>query len=134
MMLYKIPVENGMYFLHEHPWSARSWDEKCVRDVLELKGARVVKGDMCCFGMYQEVDACLQFVKEATGFVTNASGIADELSKQCEGDHAHVHLLNGRAKRAEVYPDELFSNFGGIVRDNEERRPNPRGMHWIHDG
>ena len=39
--------------------------------------------------------------------MTNARGIADELGKKCPRNHSHVYLLNGRAKRAEVYPEEL---------------------------
>ena len=42
-----------------------------------------------------------------TGFMTNAEGIARELDEKCDGCHQHVKLLNGRASRAEVYPDEL---------------------------
>ena len=42
-----------------------------------------------------------------TGFMTNATGIASQLSEKCNGKHQHVKLLNGRASRAEVYPDEL---------------------------
>ena len=59
----------------------------------------------------------MQFVKKSTGFMTNASGIADELAQQCEGDRTHVHLLNGRAKCAEVYPDELcFRILTGLLQ------------------
>ena len=39
--------------------------------------------------------------------MTNARAIAESLGEHCHGDHRHIHLLNGRAKRAEVYPDEL---------------------------
>ena len=39
--------------------------------------------------------------------VEDGSTPAKELGVQCDGDHTHVSLVNGRAKRAEVYPDEL---------------------------
>ena len=47
------------------------------------------------------------FVKKPTGFLTNSFGIARELEQSCNGLHSHVHLVGGRAHRAEVYPDEL---------------------------
>ena len=57
--------------------------------------------------MWQEVDRERKLVMKPTGFMTNAAGIADELGKTCDGSHSHVKLLNGRVRRAEVYPDEL---------------------------
>ena len=74
---------------------------------MEQESVETVKGDMCCFGMYQETERGMQLVKKPTGFMTNASELAKQLSKKCEGGHRHVNLINGRAKRAEVYPDEL---------------------------
>ena len=107
MMLYKIQHDNGMYFLHEHPYSATSWKLPIVQDLMKLDGVQVVKGDMCAFGMWQERDGERQLVMKPTGFMTNAQELAKELSETCSGDHSHIKLLNGRAKRAEVYPDEL---------------------------
>ena len=42
-----------------------------------------------------------------TRIVTNIPGAMAELERKCSGDHSHVQLINGRAKRAEEYPDEL---------------------------
>ena len=33
--------------------------------------------------------------------------IAKELSQICNGGHRHVHLVSGRAKHAQVYPEDL---------------------------
>ena len=44
---------------------------------------------------------------KSIGFMTNAKGIVNQLSERCNGKHQHVKLLDGRASRAEVYPDEL---------------------------
>ena len=35
--LYKIQIQGGRYFLHEHPESASSWEEQCIKDVLGMK-------------------------------------------------------------------------------------------------
>ena len=69
-----------------------------------------MRGDMCAFGMWQHSDKSqegTELVMKPTGFMTNATGIASQLSEECNGKHQHVKLLNGRASRAEVYPDEL---------------------------
>ena len=54
MTLYQIQMDNGMYFLHEHPYNAKSWDLLEVRNISQQAGVEVVRGDMCCFGMYQD--------------------------------------------------------------------------------
>ena len=57
----------------------------------------------------------------------NACGIADELGRQCPRDHSHVHLVNGRAERAEVYPDELcYRILNGLIKTmKRDVRPQP---------
>ena len=39
--------------------------------------------------------------------MTNSGKIAKRLQKRGSGDHRHVVLVGGRAKRAEIYPEEL---------------------------
>ncbi|MCP2505128.1 MAG: hypothetical protein NLN65_07530, partial [Candidatus Poseidoniaceae archaeon] len=107
MLLYQLQHENGMYFLHEHPYTATSWKNAKVQELLNTEGIECVQGHMCCFGMFQETSEGTQLVKKPTGFMSNAKGIREELGKKCNGEHSHVSLLNGRAKRAQVYPDEL---------------------------
>ena len=79
MAIYQLQMDNGMYFLHEHPWTATSWDEDFVKRLKDREGVKVVRGDMCQFGMYQHTSEGFQFVKKPTGFMTNASEIAGAL-------------------------------------------------------
>ncbi len=46
-------------------------------------------------------------VKKPTGFLTSSKYIAIELDKRCDGGHAHLPLVGGRATAAQVYPDML---------------------------
>jgi len=46
-------------------------------------------------------------IKKPTAFMTNAPEIAKRLTQKCEGGHRHITLIDGRAKRAEVYPEQL---------------------------
>ena len=67
--------------------------------------------------MYQETSDGTQLVKKPTGFMTNATAIAEILLEKCRGDHSHVTLVGGRARVAEVYPDELcFRILKGLLR------------------
>ncbi len=54
MKLYKAQVNQGLYFLHEHPDGASSWNEVCVREVRMMEGVERVTGDMCTCGMKQK--------------------------------------------------------------------------------
>ena len=63
---------------------------------------------MCAFGMYDYDHQGGALVKKPTGFMTNAIKLAEQLHKECSGDHRHIVLLGGgRARRAQVYPNEL---------------------------
>ena len=42
-MLYRIQHENGMYFLHEHPYNATSWGLPSMKGIMELQGVQKVK-------------------------------------------------------------------------------------------
>ena len=61
------------------------------------------------YGMMQQdpVDNMWKHVKKPTTFMTNAGGIATRLSRQCKKIHKHINLIGGKAKAAEVYPDQL---------------------------
>ena len=90
--------------------SASRRKEPCVEEVMAMEKVQVVRGDMCAFGMWQYSDKSQEgkeLVMKPTGFMTNATGIASQLSEKCNGKHQHVKLLKGRANWAEVYPDEL---------------------------
>ena len=46
-------------------------------------------------------------VRKSTQIVTNVPELRDILCRRCPGGHRHVHLMNGRAKDAAVYPEQL---------------------------
>ena len=87
MALYHIQMKNGLYFLHEHPWSASSWKQESVQKIMSEPEVKVVRGDMCAFGMWQETEAGDQLVMKPTGVMTNANYIAEELGEKCDGGH-----------------------------------------------
>ena len=108
--LYRYQIEQGRHFLHEHPWSARSWGLECVEKLLEHPSVEVVQGHMCRFRMTTHIETKggeKGLVKKPTGFMSSSRFIRQELGKTCNGDHAHVPLVGGRAAGAQIYPPLL---------------------------
>ena len=106
--LYKISADSGHYFLHEHPQGASSWEERCIKELVEKQGVMKVVGDQCMYGLKSDGG----LARKRTGFLTNAVCIAQQLNKRCPNTsgytvHQHVIFEGGRTKRAQVYPREL---------------------------
>ena len=110
--LYKIQVDNGRYFLHEHPETATSWQESCIRKLFKEHGVERVVEDQCMYGLKSYDGSREGLARKCIGFQTNSPCIAKQLSKRCPNRsgntvHVHVRLENGRAKEAHEYPDKL---------------------------
>ncbi|CAK0863589.1 unnamed protein product [Prorocentrum cordatum] len=105
----------GRYFLHEHPWSARSWKEDIVKELVAHPGVFTVKGPMCRWGMKltNPRSGREEFVRKETGWVTNHPGLARRLQGTCSNVdgraewHRHIMLVGGIARFAKVYPPKL---------------------------
>ena len=65
---YKQQMKRGRYFLHEHQKNAKSWGEKCVKEIAERDDVFVVEGPMCGWGMKASGKS---YVREMTKWMTN---------------------------------------------------------------
>lgn len=106
-------LEEGRHFLHEHPKPAASWKEPEVMALMNDERVFTVQGPMCRWNMTAEDGIGKGFVRKETQYLTSSPELAKVLSGQCSGGHRHVHLVNGRAKMAQVYPTKMVS---GILR------------------
>lgn len=79
--LYNIQRDNGLYFLHEHPVGASSWQNELIKELGSKEGVYKVHGDMRCFGMTQEDAEGIGAIKKRTGFLTNSQEIAKVLQE-----------------------------------------------------
>ena len=129
--MYIKQAEQGRVFVHEHPATASSWRQRCIRKVLEKTGACIVEANMCAFGMTTTSAGVTGLACKPTWFMTNSPALALELSRPCtnkNGDqpqHEHVHLEGARAKQAQVYPPELCKAFcRGAAKAVETKRQN----------
>ena len=123
-LLYRYQLKRGCHFLHEHPWSAKSWKLKCVEDLMRDSRVTTVRSDLCRFGMTGKIPG--GEIKEGpvmkpTGFMSSSWCVAEELNKRCEGLHEHVHLQGAKmTSMAAVYPEELCAAIvRGIVKQKK---------------
>ena len=102
--LYREQLEAGRYFLHEHPKSATSWMEKCMKDLASDPTVMRTEIDQCAYGLVSKDKEGVGPAKKPTSFLTNSIGPVNALSKRCGGCERHVHLVEGSARAAQQYP------------------------------
>ena len=73
---YKFQIQGGRYFLHEHPESASSWNETCIKEVMKMEGVRKVIGDRCRYGLKSKGKNGEGPARKSIGFMTNSPCIA----------------------------------------------------------
>lgn len=98
--------------MNEHPQSASSWSERCIRQLLQKDGVQYVVGDQCMYGLNAKIGSHEGPARKRIGFLTNSPCVARRLSKRCPNTneriiHEHVRLESGRASKAQVYLDAL---------------------------
>ena len=77
-------MAGGRFVLHEHPWTARSWELDAMESLLADPRVKKVKTHMCQFGMTSRRGAKGSEegpVKKPTGFASNSHEILQELAK-----------------------------------------------------
>ena len=66
---------------------------------------------MCDFGMKSSDADGEGFVRKRKKILTNSAEFGKRVARKCTGDHRHVNLIGGRAKRAQLYPRAFFRAF-----------------------
>ena len=107
--LYRMQMDGGRLFLHEHPDRATSWGLEQVTTLGKSDGVYTVKADLCMFGLTTrgKRTSDVSAARRRTRFMTNSYSIARELEKTCDGAHRHQALVEGRANATERYPPAL---------------------------
>eukprot|EP00973_Karenia_brevis_P035276 4865280-Karenia_brevis.AAC.1 len=124
--LYKLQIRGGRYFLHEHPLTATSWQAPSIKEVMKQYGVIATNINMCAYGMQSTDEQGTSYVYKPTQFLTNSPAIAEKLADKCSNKtsrwpHRHVHLVNGRAKKAQVYPPGLCKAICHGLKIQKER-------------
>ena len=125
VQLYRIQMESGRLFLHEHPCGATSWQLAEIQDIMKKDGVVTTLADQCMYGLKtwstnrKILDTPAQ---KKTRFMTNSEDIAEELKRKCDRSHAHQALMDGRAKGAAIYPRGLCEAVCRGVKKEKQRR------------
>ena len=109
--LYKLQLDGGRYFLHEHPATATSWELPCIKEILYRDGVDITVGDQCQYGQKNKFGEPL---KKSTKWMSNSREVLRSLGKRCKGKGGkcsaggtHGQCLGEAAKQAAVYPFKL---------------------------
>ena len=103
--LYQLQIDAGRFFVHEHPATSVSRDERCIVKLLAHNDVHLTKSDQCQFGLSTpEPDGRPMPALKPTKFMTNSAPMAQVLSRTCKRDHTHQPLTGGRCATAVFYP------------------------------
>ena len=122
---YRKQMDGGRYFYHEHPDGAASWETDIMASIRSDPRVYEVKGPMCRWGMTARDKHGTGLVKKQTRWLTNSPVLAAALEGCCSNSqgkvwHRHVHLIDGRAKAAQVYPPRLVHGILKAIRKQLE--------------
>lgn len=105
---------------------AKSWEEKCIKDLAADERVCVVEGPMCRWQMESSSDLRGKvLVYKMTRWMTNSLRLAEVLEGVCRNSngetwHRHVNLINVRARAAQMNPPKLVN---AILEDDGEFNP-----------
>ena len=141
MELYKLQMDDGRYFLHEHLASAFSWAEPEVQRIEQMIGVRVAIGDQ---SQYEAADRDGAPIQKAATFMANSSHNADALSQHCSCKQGwcsrpacgkHVVCSGERAKMAAIYTfafcKAILKGFRNQMVADGRLRPGSVGLNCV---
>ena len=103
--MYKRQLTNGKFFLHEHPATAISWDEKPIKDLLMHQAVTSVVADQCQYGLTTKgKNGHPMPAMKPMRLMTNSTQMAEMLQKRCDRQHEHQALVGGPCAAAAFYP------------------------------
>ena len=121
MGIYRIQIDEGRHFLHEHPAGATSWADPWVERIMEHPRVTAVVSDQCEYGLLTpDSQGEPTPAKKPTRWMSSSPHMLKRLSKRCKGLHVHQHLIGGRAKAAEDYSLDLISEIIRGMRDTAD--------------
>ena len=110
----------GRHATLEHPWGARSWNTKAMRQI-ELNSYDCYV-DQCMYDLIlPSDDGELHHARKPTCFRTTKEELAVGLMKECDGTHAHLPIEGTyggkkRSQMAEDYPPSLAENLAFLLQ------------------
>jgi hypothetical protein len=101
----KWQVAQGRYVLYEHPAPAKSWEEECTKELVEMPNMSTTVCDQCQYGL--NVDGT-GLNRKPTRWMTNMEELIPFLSRRCKKRHFHTPLQgSNRTRAAQQHPKAL---------------------------
>ena len=90
----KDQIKANRYFLHEHPLSAMSWAEDCMREIAAMNGVGEASCDQCMYGCrtHGTPTSPPMAAKKATRCLSNSPEMLGRSNRRCDGSHEHKQL------------------------------------------
>lgn len=115
MQICETQHEAGRLFAFEHPGGAASWEESCVKKVMNMPGVLTVDMDQCMHGLKDPLSH--KAYKKHTRWMFN---FEEMKGLECRRDHGHEHqriegqirvggVWVNRSRCAQVYPKKLVA-------------------------
>ena len=125
---------SGIYLL-EQPMTSRAWMERVLQKIIKKENCILAKCDQCQFGLHDRAGGIM---KKQTGWITNSPRIAEQLNRQCQGEHQHTPVLgscmgSSRATQAQEYPPALIKAIlqGYCQEIKEHHKIKSDEMEWL---
>jgi hypothetical protein len=94
--LYREQLDDGHYFLHEHPRYATSWQLEVMQDLMDVPGVQLAHGDQCQYGAeVQRGPLKGSPVMKPSGFLTNSPAMFQAMSRRCTGSNKQCSRPGG---------------------------------------
>ena len=112
LQIYAIQLAGKRHFIHEHPECSTAWATVEMKRFMLRPEVDATTIHMCAYGMKSEDDKGEGLVKKATRIMSSSPEVLKRVEARCSNEdggpqHRHVHLIQGRAKAAQVYPRAL---------------------------
>ena len=129
--IYKLQLDGGRHFLHEHPAGATSWADEWMQRLMEHPKVSSVVSDQCEYGLLTtNGDGVPTPAKKPTRWMSSSAMMLKRLSRRCSGKHVHQHLVGGRAKAAEDYSVQLVTGILRGMRDTADLEEEMGRLQW----
>ena len=105
LKLYRIQLQAGRHFLHEHPKNATSWTMSEMQEFADTPGVLTTEGDMCAYGLKTIDKKCEALVQKRSKFLTSSPEVCKRISLQCTNKAESGELQRGRNSQGESQTD-----------------------------
>ena len=119
--IYRMQLDDGRHFLHEHPSTATSWKDEWIQKIMNHPRVHSVVSDQCEYGLLTPGPGGVPTpAKKPTRWMSSSVQMIRRLSRRCSKTHVHQQLVGGRAKACEDYSIELVTDILRGMRDTAD--------------